>query len=190
MTKILLASKSPRRKQLISTLGWPVEIVEIDVDETLSHPVAASETAQVLALRKSQGYDRSKLEEGTILVTADTVVVHNDHVMGKPCDKDEAVRMLRELSGAKHQVYTGVCAATKNKEIAFTEKTEVHFKQLTNEEIEYYIENYRPFDKAGSYGIQEWIGMIGITKIDGCYYNVMGLPTARLYSAIKDLMTE
>lgn len=188
MTEIILASKSPRRQQLIATLGWPVKVVSIDVDERLEKPVPAHQVAETLARLKASAYDQ--LKQGQMLVTADTVVVHDGKVMGKPHDKKEAKEMLNALSGDAHHVYTGVCLKTTGKTLSFTEDTTVHFKQLTQQEIDYYIDTYKPFDKAGSYGIQEWIGMIGIERIEGCYYNVMGLPTARLYSEAQSLLTD
>lgn len=190
MTELILSSKSPRRQQLIATLGWPVKVVEIAVDETISEPISSDRVAEMLACRKAEGMDARKLQAGQILVTADTVVVHDNKVLGKPHDKAEARQMLRMLSGSPHYVYTGVCLKTNSRQVSFTEKTTVYFKPLDEAEIDYYIDTYKPFDKAGSYGIQEWIGMIGIEKIEGCFYNVMGLPTARLYSAIRSLETE
>lgn len=189
MTKILLASKSPRRQQLITTLGYPVEVVSIDVDEAIDGPIPADLVAETLAQRKANGYSE-RLNEDELLVTADTVVVHNGAVLGKPHSKAQAQDMLRSLSGDIHHVYTGVCIKTCHNTITFTEDTKVKFKELTDNEINHYIDTFQPFDKAGSYGIQEWIGMIGIEWIDGCYYNVMGLPTAHLYSAIKSLLTD
>lgn len=186
--QLLLASKSPRRRELLSSLGYPIQYIDISVDEKLDSPVSADKVAETLALLKSEGYDENNLQDGEILVTADTVVVHNDLVLGKPKDAQEAKEMLLNLSGDKHQVYTGVCLKSKNGRRLFTEKTDVWFKDLSEEEISYYIENHKPFDKAGAYGIQEWIGMIGISKIEGCYYNVMGLPMARLYQELQMLI--
>lgn len=185
--ELLLASKSPRRRELLSQLGWPVRFVDINVDETLDTPVAAPYVAETLARRKAEGYT-SMLASYQVLVTADTVVVHNDMVLGKPHDHDQATFMLQNLSGATHQVYTGVCLKSCNRQICFTECTDVVFKQLSLSEINYYIDNYKPYDKAGAYGIQEWIGMIGIERIEGCYYNVMGLPVARLYKELQQLV--
>lgn len=185
--ELLLASKSPRRRQLLSALDIPISIVDIDVDETLTHPVDAALTAETLALRKSQGYATDLLQEGQVLVTADTVVVLDNDVLGKPHDREEAFAMLRNLSGQVHYVYTGVCLKSKHEQRLFTEATRVWFKELSDDEINHYIDKYKPFDKAGAYGIQEWIGMIGISKIEGCYYNVMGLPVARLYQELQQM---
>ncbi len=184
---LLLASKSPRRRELLAQLGLQLSIVDIDVDEHLLSPVAAAQVAETLALRKAAGY-QTPLTADEVLVTADTVVVHQDEVLGKPHDRQEAARMLRSLSGCAHQVYTGVCLRSANRTTSFTECTQVHFRPLAEREITYYIDHYRPFDKAGAYGIQEWIGMVGIERIEGCYYNVMGLPVARLYRELQALV--
>lgn len=183
----MLASKSPRRRQLLGGLGLPIDFIDIDVDERLEHPVAAHEVAEQTALRKAAGYT-GRLDEGDVLVTADTVVVHRGQVLGKPHSRAEALEMLQALSGDVHQVYTGVCLRTARRSVSFTERTDVHFRTLSQAEMAYYVDNYRPYDKAGSYGIQEWIGMVGISRIEGCYYNVMGLPVARLYEELKMLV--
>ena len=178
--QLLLASKSPRRRELLSSLGFPLRIVDVDVEETIGSEIPASEVAEQLAILKSGGYNSQLLVNGDILVTADTVVVCDKQVMGKPHSRQEAYEMLQSLSGREHQVYTGVCLRSKDLQISFAEKTDVWFRNLSEEEIFYYIDTYKPFDKAGAYGIQEWIGMVGIERIEGCYYNVMGLPVARL----------
>lgn len=178
--QLLLASKSPRRRELLSSLGFPLRIVDVDVEETIGSKIPASEVAEQLAILKSGGYNSQLLVNGDILVTADTVVVCDKQVMGKPHSRQEAYEMIQSLSGREHQVYTGVCLRSKDLQISFAEKTDVWFRNLSEEEIFYYIDTYKPFDKAGAYGIQEWIGMVGIERIEGCYYNVMGLPVARL----------
>lgn len=183
--RLLLASKSPRRRQLLSELGYPIEFITIDVDERLDEPVATDRVAETLARRKAAACPEMMLGEGDVLVTADTVVVHRNQVLGKPKDRDEAVAMLRSLSGDRHTVYTGVCLRSKEKEVAFTEATDVVFRQLDDDDISYYVDKYRPYDKAGAYGVQEWIGMVGVSRLEGCYYNVMGLPVARLYKILK-----
>ena len=185
--KLLLASKSPRRQQLLAELGYPIETISIDVDEHVSPTLPASEVAEYLACRKSAACPLDILTDDAVLVTADTVVVLDGKVLGKPASPEEARTMLHHLSGQKHQVYTGVCLRTLQRQLSFTEETIVHFMPLSDQEIEYYIDHYRPFDKAGAYGIQEWIGMVGISAIEGCYYNVMGLPVARLYHALKSI---
>ncbi len=184
---LLLASKSPRRRELLAQLGIPFTLVDIDVDERLSTPLPAPQVAETLALRKAAGY-QAPLAADEVLVTADTVVVHQDEVLGKPHDRPEAIRMLQSLSGCAHQVYTGVCLRSSTRSVSFTECTQVHFRNLSDGEIAYYVDHYRPFDKAGAYGIQEWIGMVGIARIEGCFYNVMGLPVARLYRELQMLV--
>lgn len=184
---LLLGSKSPRRRELLERLGIPCRMVDIDVDETLSEAVAPARVAETLARRKSLAYTTA-IADNEVLVTADTVVVHEDTVLGKPRSSEEAVAMLQMLSGCTHQVYTGVCLRGSESMVSFTECTDVSFHHLALQEITYYVNTYRPYDKAGSYGIQEWIGMVGIDRIEGCFYNVMGLPVARLYKELKRLV--
>lgn len=184
---LLLASRSPRRRQLLAQLGVPLEFVDIEADEHLARPVPAPLVAEQTALLKAQAYS-TPLVPHQVLVTADTVVVHRDQVLGKPHSRDEALDMLRNLSGDVHQVYTGVCLRTHNASRLFTERTDVHFLPLSQAEMEYYVDSFQPYDKAGSYGIQEWIGMVAISSIEGCYYNVMGLPVARLYHELESLV--
>ena len=186
MIELLLASKSPRRRELLGMLGFPLTFVDIDVEEQLGHPVASAEVAEYLACRKAEGY-KGVLGANQVLVTADTVVVLGEKVLGKPHSHEEAEEMLHSLSGKVHQVYTGVCLRSRDRSVAFSERTDVHFRQLTDGEIDHYVDVYKPFDKAGAYGIQEWIGMVGIERIEGCYYNVMGLPLARLYRELMSL---
>lgn len=188
MTELLLASKSPRRRELLGQLGLPLTIVDIDVDERLDCMVSADAVAEKLAHRKADGY-KGVLGEGQVLVTADTVVVDGE-VLGKPHNRSEAVEMLRHLAGHAHQVYTGVCLRTNRISTSFTERTDVYFRKLTDAEILYYIDHYKPYDKAGAYGIQEWIGMVGIERIEGCFYNVMGLPLARLYDELMPIISD
>lgn len=184
---LLLGSKSPRRRELIERLGIPCRMVDIDVDESLSEAVGPACVAEALARRKSLAYTAA-IADDEVLVTADTVVVHEDTVLGKPRSSEEAVAMLQMLSDCTHQVYTGVCLRGSGSMVCFTECTDVSFHHLTLPEITYYVNTYRPYDKAGSYGIQEWIGMVGIDRIEGCFYNVMGLPVARLYKELKRLV--
>ena len=184
---LLLGSKSPRRRELLERLGIPCRMVDIDVDETLSEAVAPARVAETLARRKSLAYTTA-IADNEVLVTADTVVVHEDTVLGKPRSSEEAVAMLQMLSDCTHQVYTGVCLRGLESMVSFTECTDVSFHHLALQEITYYVNTYRPYDKAGSYGIQEWIGMVGIDRIEGCFYNVMGLPVARLYKELKRLV--
>ena len=184
--RILLASKSPRRRKLVETFNLEVELVDIEVEEVLDHDVPADRVAETLACLKSDGY-KKPLADGEVLLTADTVVVVDGMVIGKPHDRTEAVEMLRNLSDKTHTVYTGVCLRSSGKSVSFTERTDVHFRMLTDKEIDYYIDNYKPYDKAGAYGIQEWIGMIGVDRIEGDYYNVMGLPVAQTYQTIMEI---
>lgn len=184
--QLILASQSPRRRQLLSALGYPVKAVSVDVDEHVSPSLPPAKVAEHLALRKAHAYPIELLGADDILVTADTVVVHGNTVLGKPADRNEAIRMLHLLSGDAHTVYTGVCLRSREQETSFTEQTAVHFVNLTDDDIQHYVDTYRPYDKAGAYGIQEWIGMIGISHIEGCYYNVMGLPLSRLYLTLRN----
>lgn len=184
--KLLLASKSPRRRELLSQLGYPIEFIDINVDEHLTTPLPADRVAEYLACRKADAFPANKLADGDVLVTADTVVVHRGNILGKPRDRQNAIQMLHELSGESHTVYTGVCLRSRSVSDAFTESTTVHFNKLRDEDITHYVDHYQPFDKAGAYGIQEWIGIIGIGAIEGCYYNVMGLPVAKLYESLRN----
>lgn len=185
--KIILASKSPRRRQLVEALGYEVRCVDVEVNETIRGDVGIEEVAETLALRKSEAY-RQTIGDDEVLLTADTVVVVGGKVVGKPKNEEEAYEMLENLSGHEHVVYTGVCLRSSTKRVSFTEKTDVHFRKLTHEEICSSIKTDNPFDKAGAYGIQERIGMIGIDRIDGDYYNVMGLPVCRTYCEILKLL--
>ena len=183
--KIVLASNSPRRKELLAGLGMPFEVRVLDgIDESYPLELPVSEVALYIAGLKANAY-RDSLAPDELIITADTVVIVNDEILGKPTDEADAVRMLRELSGCTHQVMTGVCLLTAEKERRFAVTTDVTFKQLTDEEICHYVNIYKPFDKAGAYGIQEWIGYIGVTGLHGSYYNVMGLPVQRIYSELK-----
>ncbi|MBR1766226.1 MAG: septum formation protein Maf [Bacteroidales bacterium] len=185
--KLLLASQSPRRRQLIGEVGFPVEFVSIDVEEKVPEGTSASDIAEALARLKSTACPDELLGEDVVLVTADTVVVLGDKVLGKPADRTMALEMLRALSGRGHTVYTGVCLRRGRRVLSFTEATEVHFRHMEEEELVYYVDRFRPYDKAGAYGIQEWIGMVGISRIEGCFYNVMGLPVARVYEGVRQL---
>jgi len=185
--RLLLGSKSPRRRELLGQLGLPCRLVDIDVEETVDHGVEAYRVAEVLSRKKAEGYSEP-LDADEVLVTADTVVVHEEVVLGKPHSRDEALDMLRSLSGRVHQVYTGVTLRGSESTVSFTERSDVAFRKLREEEMEHYVDVYKPFDKAGAYGIQEWIGMVGIERIEGCFYNVMGLPVARLYKELERLV--
>ncbi len=182
--KLILASNSPRRKELLAGLGVPFEVrVLQDIDEHYPENLPVNEVARYIAKEKADAYRRIVAAD-ELIITADTVVIVDDEILGKPVDEADAVRMLKLLSGRTHQVTTGVCLLTAEKERCFDVTTDVTFKALTDEEIHYYVNRYRPFDKAGAYGIQEWIGYIGVTGLNGSYYNVMGLPVQRIYQEL------
>ena len=183
--KIILASHSPRRQELLRGLDVPFEVkVKEGISEDYPANLDTVEIPKFIAQKKAAAYDMAQDE---LLITADTVVVLGRHVMGKPVDADQARRMLRELSGNTHQVVTGVCLKTASEQRAFSVVTNVTFKELSDAEIDYYVEKYQPFDKAGAYGIQEWIGYIGVTKLEGSYFNVMGLPVQRIYEELNKM---
>lgn len=185
--KIILGSKSPRRQNLLKGIGldFTVKIID-DIDETYPEHLTKEEIPVYLAKLKA-GFYKNVIDEKTLLITADTIVWINNRVLGKPVDKNDAIKILKELSGTMHQVITGVCIKTKEKEVTFHSISDVYFAKLTLEEIEYYIDNYKPYDKAGSYGVQEFIGYIGVDKIEGSYFNVMGLPIHKLYEELKKI---
>lgn len=184
---IILASNSPRRRELLKGLGIDFEVrVLPDIEENYPDDLPVSQIAEYIAKEKAEAY-REVMGEDDLIITADTVVIVGDEVMGKPADADDARRMLHQLSNCTHQVITGVCLTTKDVQRRFSVTTDVTFKQLSEQEITHYIENYRPFDKAGAYGIQEWIGYIGVTALNGSYFNVMGLPVQRIYSELLTL---
>ncbi len=184
---IILASNSPRRRELLGGLGLPFEVrVLPDISETYPDTLPADETAEYIAVEKAAAY-RPLLQPDDLVITADTVVICGDEVLGKPTDATDAHRMLRLLSGCTHHVVTGVCLLTSKFQRSFRVKTDVTFKVLDEEEIDYYIRTYQPMDKAGAYGIQEWIGYIGVTGLHGSYFNVMGLPVQRIYEELKKL---
>lgn len=187
MQTLLLASKSPRRRQLLVQLGFPVRFVDVDVDEVVEPCTPVEYVAASLALLKAKGYGTA-LADDEILVTADTIVAHRGEVLGKPRGREQAIAMLRSLSGDRHTVYTGVCLKSADRQVVFTEKSDVCFRRLDDETILRYVDQGTCFDKAGAYGIQEWIGMVGVERIEGCYYNVMGLPLSRLYFELQQLM--
>ena len=183
--KLVLGSKSPRRQALVMELGYPVEIRIDEIEEIYPEYLEVEKVPEYLARLKAQPLIQT-LSEDEVLVTSDTVVIFNGEVVGKPKDRNDAVRMLQQLSGNQHLVVTGVALNSKDKEVTFSTHTEVYFSDLTDEEIEHYIDTCSPMDKAGSYGIQEWIGYIGVREIKGCYYNVMGLPLHDLYRKLKE----
>ena len=183
--KIILASNSPRRHELLAGLDIDFEVRVLQgIDESYPATLPVMETAEYIASKKAAAY-RQQMADGELVITADTVVIVGDEVLGKPADADEARLMLRKLSGRSHQVVTGVCLTTVRQTVHFSVTTDVTFGQLTGQEIDYYIKKYQPFDKAGAYGIQEWIGYIGCTGLHGSYYNVMGFPVQRIYAELQ-----
>ncbi len=186
--QIFLASQSPRRRQLLQELDLDIKLIEPrDIDESYPADIDVFKVAEYISREKACAY-KDIVSDGQIIVTADTVVICGNEVLGKPHGgKNAAVTMLKKLSGKTHHVVTGVSLLSKNDLISFSTVTEVVFDKLTDEEIEYYVDKYKPFDKAGAYGIQEWIGYIGIKEIRGCYYNVMGLPVHDLYRHLCQL---
>ena len=182
--KVILASNSPRRRELLAGLGLQFEVrVLADIDENYPPTLPATQIAKYIAHKKAEA-NRAIMAKNEMIITADTIVVVDDMVMGKPADDADALRMLSTLSGKTHKVITGVCITTLNKQTVFDVTTGVTFKTLTDEEINYYITHFHPTDKAGAYGIQEWIGYIGVTGLEGSYYNVMGLPVQRIYDEL------
>lgn len=183
--ELILASKSPRRQQLLNDLGLKFSVQSMDIPEVFPDGLGMTEVPVYLAELKAEAF-RSLLKEKELVITADTIVWLDGKVLNKPADYDEGFQMLRDLSGKKHQVITGVCLLSVEKKISFFVSTDVWFKELRPEEIHFYLENYRPYDKAGAYGIQEWIGYIGITRIEGSFFNVMGLPIQSLYEHLSN----
>ncbi len=182
--KIVLASASPRRRELLSALDVPFEIrVQSGVDESFPPSLPAEEIAEYICRKKSAAYT---IADDELLITADTVVLLDGDVLGKPADENEARSMLSRLSGRTHRVVTGCCLRTNELERHFSCVSDVSFARLSDEDIAYYVGRYKPFDKAGAYGVQEWIGCVGVTGICGSYFNVMGLPVQRLYEALKE----
>lgn len=182
--KIILASKSPRRQELLRNLGIDFQVRSKDTNEDFPRGMAHQKIPVFLSQKKAAALaDTLKLNE--ILITADTIVCVGDEVLNKPQNRKEAIEMIEKLNGKSHFVYTGVCIASANKEVVFSDQAKVVFSKLSLDEIEYYVDTFKPFDKAGAYGIQEWIGYAGIEKIDGSFYTVMGLPTQKLYVELK-----
>lgn len=182
---ILLASKSPRRRELLSDLRIPFSSINLGgIDESYPEEMPKTEVPQHIANKKADAY-LENIHDNEMIITADTLVIKGDKIYGKPKSREDAEQMLRELSGKVHTVITGVCILTVDRRTSFTSTTEVKFAELSEEDINYYVENYLPLDKAGAYGIQEWIGCIAVEWINGSFYNVMGLPVHRLYQELK-----
>lgn len=187
-TKIILASKSPRRKQLIQQMGFTNVVIEpIDVEESFPKNIEISKVAEYLAVKKSEHYT-NPIGENTLLVTSDTVVIVDDVILGKPKDETQAKEFLRLLSNKTHRVITACCLKTNKNITHFSQESIVKFKALSEEEIDFYVSKYLPFDKAGAYGIQEWIGTIGIESIQGDYYNIVGFPCSKFFDFAKQIL--
>lgn len=185
--RLVLASNSPRRRQLLSDLGLRYEIRLQEVDESFPPHLVRAEVAEYLAAHKAEAY-RATLAPDEVVLTADTIVCLDDDVLNKPADEAEAIRMLTRLQGRAHDVYTGVCLLTgSGQRVIFSDQTRVHFRALSPAEIEFYVQNYKPLDKAGAYGAQDWIGMVAVTRLEGSYFNVMGLPVHRVWEELVKL---
>ncbi|WP_372751305.1 Maf-like protein [Labilibaculum sp.] len=182
--QILLASKSPRRQEMLKDLGLDFKIRTREVEEIYPEGLKAEEIPVYLAELKAAAF-LADIKSNELVITADTIVCVDDLILGKPTDRDDAVKMLQTLSGRSHRVISGVCLTSTSKKVSFSTTTKVHFKNLSDEEISYYIDTFKPFDKAGAYGIQEWIGFIGIDGIEGSYFNVVGLPIQHLYQELS-----
>ncbi|MBU4538858.1 MAG: Maf family nucleotide pyrophosphatase [Weeksellaceae bacterium] len=182
--KILLASNSPRRKELLTSLGFDFEVVSLDCEEVYPEDLEVEKIAEYLSELKANAF--RSLEKDEVLITADTIVAIENEVLGKPKDELHAKEMLKKLSGKTHEVFTGITIRNSEKSISRTDVAHVEIDEVTDEEIDFYVNHYKPFDKAGSYGVQEWFGMAKIKKIEGSYYTVMGLPTHLVYTVLKD----
>ncbi|MEY4003171.1 MAG: hypothetical protein RIT07_1213 [Bacteroidota bacterium] len=183
---LLLASKSPRRHQIFREAGLHFEVVNIDAEEDFPDYLVREQVCEFLASHKASHFTETLNNQ--ILVTADTIVCLGNRVINKPADKEEAVEMLTSLSGKTHEVFTGVCMRNAERQQVFHERSEVEFYPLSRKEIDYYIEAYKPFDKAGAYGVQDWMGYMGVKRINGCFYNVMGFPMAKFYRELQGFM--
>ena len=183
--QIILASASPRRKQLLEQMGFTFTIIPKDINEDFPAGMDPVAVAEFLSKKKAEAFLENELNNETLIITADTIVAVDGKILGKPENKQHAVEILNTLSAKTHLVVTGITLRTKGRSTTFSATTKVTFKELTTDEIEFYLENYKPYDKAGSYGIQEWIGHVAISKIEGSFYNVMGLPTYMLHSELQ-----
>ena len=187
---VVLASNSPRRKELLGDLGIKFQVRTIKgIDESYPDDLPVLEIAEYISRKKAHAY-RAEMHPDELIITADTVVILGNEVLGKPKDADDARRMLRELSGKTHKVVTGVTIVTTDATRSFSAVSDVEFAELSDEDINYYVDNYRPLDKAGAYGIQEWIGCMGVRNINGSFYNVMGLPLHRLYTELNTMLND
>ena len=187
---VILASKSPRRQELLRGLDVDFSVYTIpNLQETFPGNLTQGEIPLYLAEQKSSAYN-DLVDSKTIVITADTIVWHGDRVIGKPKNKEDAVATLKSLAGSVHQVYSGVCISSLDRKISFVDRSNVKFAPLSSEEIEFYVDRYKPYDKAGSYGVQEWIGYVGVQRIEGSFYNIMGLPVHLLYKELKKIEIE
>jgi septum formation protein len=184
MSNIILASQSPRRRQLLEWAEIDFEIVVANTDESFPEELSVEDVAIHIATEKAKAVQQKSADK--IVIAADTIVVLNNEIIGKPLDREDAVKILNKLSGSHHKVITGVVILQNEKQIAFADVTDVEFHPLTQNQIEFYVDKYKPYDKAGAYAIQEWIGVVGIKCISGDFYNVMGLPVSRVVQALKD----
>lgn len=188
--RLILASQSPRRSQLLEMAGIPFIVKPVPIDEVWPDTLPAAEVAPYLAQQKAQAASMLLESPNDIILTADSVVILDGIIYGKPVNYDDGFRILSNLSGRTHQVITGVCLRSLTREVVFADQAEVHFDPLTHEEIDFYLKRYQPYDKAGAYAIQEWIGLCKISKIEGSYANIMGLPVQRLYQELKHFVTD
>lgn len=186
LPKIILASQSPRRKQLLEWAEVEFEIIVSETDESFPPGLSFADTALHIARKKAEAVAK-KINSSLVILAADTIVICENQILGKPSDQKDAIRMLKALSGKTHEVITAVCITIGAKELSFTDSTSVEFHQLTDEQIRFYVDKYKPYDKAGAYAIQEWIGVIGIKRITGDFYNVMGLPVSRVVLALASI---
>lgn len=182
--QLILGSASPRRQELLKGLGYEFKVCPTHAEESFPHELCAQEIPLYLAKKKADAYD-SALTLGEILITSDTIVWCDNKVLNKPENFEDGKRMLKTLSGKMHEVFTAVCLKSSNKCITFYDRTAVYFKELSDDEIVFYLTNYKPFDKAGSYGAQDWMGLVGINRLEGSFYNVMGLPVNKLYEELQ-----
>lgn len=183
--QVVLASKSPRRQELLRGMGLDFTVMTKETPEIFSATLSPEKVPAFLSRQKSMAFAQEELPASFLLITADTIVLAGNEILGKPVDRDDALRMLGMLSGKRHHVVTGVTVRSVSRSKTFSAKSAVRFAEIDADEMAYYVDRYRPYDKAGSYGIQEWIGYVGISGLNGSFYNVMGLPTRRLYQVLK-----
>ncbi len=189
--KIILASGSPRRKEIFQILGFDFEVKTKETKEEYPADLPKEKVSEFLAELKAKAFENEVLsDENLIVITSDTTVVIDGEILGKPLGREDAIQMLKKLSGKKHTVYSGVCIKNKRKTVTFTAFTDVWFRPLSDEEIVFYVDNYKPFDKAGAYAVQEWIGAAAISRIEGSYYNVMGLPSKMVFTELEKFLSD